>query len=334
MRLIKIEAGWDCLSTLLASIYDPAHPKKVMIVTDDIVANLHLDGVYRELSKVGWGISFAKIEAGEVSKDFKALQSVLSAFYEARLDRRSLVAALGGGVVSDLAGFAAAIYMRGIDYINLPTTLLAMADSSIGGKTGIDLHGAKNLVGAFHQPRLTYANICTLKTLPKKDFISGLAEIIKCGIIKDKDLLDYMLLHKDEILNGNEVALTHVIRRATIIKSEIVQADEKEVGFRQILNFGHTYGHAIESLFDFDLPHGHAVAIGMAWELDYSVKNAGLDPNEANFAKKLIESFGLPTSTTASYEKVYALMLQDKKTVNGKIKIIQIPRLGESSCRY
>ena len=325
-----IESSWEALIPALSKIWDSKSPKKVMIVTDSSVAPLYLEDVKQKLTKTSWAISSLQIAPCEDSKSLGSLQKLLASLYEAGLDRSSLIVALGGGLVSDLAGFAAAVYMRGIAYINLPTTLLAQADSSIGGKTGINMSGIKNLIGAFHQPSLVYSNIAALKTLPEKDFISGLAEIIKCGIIRDRALLEFMHKYKDAILKRDETALIHIIRRACAIKSEIVAADEKEAGLRKILNFGHTYGHAIESLLNFELPHGHCVAMGMMHDFAHSMHHAKLDLAEVQFVMYLLHSFGLPTMSELDPIEIRILMKKDKKAVNEKVPLILIPKLGEA----
>ena len=326
--------NWDGLIPALNEIWDTDAPRSVMVVTDKNVAKLCFDELWEMLARdSSWKAYGFAIEVGEGNKNMENLERLLEAFHSVGLDRQSVVLALGGGVVSDLAGFAAAVYMRGIAYANLPTTLLAQADSAIGGKTGIDFMGIKNLVGAFHQPRLVYSNLACLKTLTEADYISGLAEIIKCGIIKDRQLLEYMQANKDAILRRDYEALEHIIRRACEIKLAIVAADEKEKSLRQLLNFGHTFGHAIESYLAFALPHGHCVALGMLCALDYSARHRGLAQEEADFARGLIASFGLPAKLghhKACLHEVYELMLKDKKATNAQLALILTPALGEA----
>ncbi|MCL2752936.1 MAG: 3-dehydroquinate synthase, partial [Defluviitaleaceae bacterium] len=266
-----IESSWDGLAKAMSADLDLQMQKKAMIVTDNNVAPLFLNEVRKALCGVPWQISNHIIPAGEGSKNFRALTEVLQAMHEAGLDRGSVVFALGGGVVSDIAGFAASCYMRGINYINLPTTLLSQADSAIGGKTGIDFMGQKNLIGTFHAPHLVYTNIAALNTLPQQDYISGLAEVIKYGIIYDRGLLEFLYDNTQAVLERDEATVLHIVRRSCAIKTEVVMQDEKDKGLRQILNFGHTVGHAVESLSEFTLPHGYCVAIGMAQELQYLV---------------------------------------------------------------
>ncbi|MCL2350745.1 MAG: 3-dehydroquinate synthase, partial [Defluviitaleaceae bacterium] len=315
--MVRIERNWDGLLPAISKIWDLGLPKKVAIVTDrpDAVE------VWDLLNSNSWEISILPIVN---TKDIDVFVELLKSFYEAGLQRDSLVFAFGGGGVSDVAGFAASVYMRGIDYVNLPTTLLAQADAGLGGKTGIDFLGTKNLIGNFHQPRLVYSNVDVLKTLSQKDFISGLAEVIKYGIIRDRGLLDYLCANKSAVLARDADVLTHILQVSCNIKLEIVAQDEREAGLRQLLNFGHTFGHAIESFLNFSFPHGHCVALGMVCALDYSVKYLGLPRKDADFAVELIESFGLPTKIDEHYapEQIYGLMLGDKKVRRGELRII------------
>jgi len=328
-----------------------------MVVTDENVAKLYLEHFS--------GLPHFILPPGEAVKNMENIVKILEAMAAAGLDRKSTVVALGGGVVTDMAGFAASIYMRGINWTAAPTTLMGTVDASHGGKTGVDFLGGKNLVGAFHQPRLVYCNISTLSTLPQQEFISGLAEVIKYGIIEDKTLLDYLHANGDAVMSRDLDALTHIIQRSIDIKTNIVNQDEKEAGLRQILNFGHTFGHAIESGLNFIMPHGHCVALGMTCALDYSTRNLGLDPADADYAIKIMENFGLPTrldwggqcqplpvdvdyaikimenfglpttlrrgayhAPELSANEIYNLMLRDKKTQNGNLTLITTKKLG------
>ncbi|MCL2235526.1 MAG: 3-dehydroquinate synthase [Defluviitaleaceae bacterium] len=309
-----IKENWDCLNI----------KGKVFLVTDENVAKLYLD----DFDSLPRHI----LPSGEAAKNMENIVKILEAMAGVGLDRKSTVIALGGGVVTDMAGFAASIYMRGINWIALPTTLMGMVDAAHGGKTGVDFLGGKNLVGTFHKPSLVYCNISTLSTLPPEDFISGLAEVIKYGIIKDEPLLDYLGDNQNTILSRNHNALTHIIQRSINIKTDIVNQDEKEAGLRQILNFGHTFGHAIESGLNFTKPHGHCVALGMTCALDYSVRNLSLNQAQADRAIKIMEGFGLPTTLRHAPElpanKIYNLMLKDKKAINQNLTLITTNKLG------
>ncbi|MDR2167963.1 MAG: 3-dehydroquinate synthase [Clostridiales bacterium] len=330
--MVVVRNDWGDLVSEIAKIWEISEARRVIIVTDVNVEALYAAQIWESLSGgTNWHLEMLTLPAGEAAKDFGNLGKILTIFHEAGLDRSSLVFALGGGVISDIAGFAASIYMRGIDYVNLPTTLLAQVDASIGGKTAIDFAGVKNLIGSFRHPRLIYANLATLDSLPRREFISGLSEVVKYGIIKDRALLDFLHENKEAITMRGADALAHIVARCCAIKSEIVAADEKEANLRQILNFGHTFGHAIESLLNFSLPHGHAVSLGMVCALDYSVRHLGLSAKEADFAAQLLEGFGLPTALAGLCpEEIYAQMLKDKKARNGQLTLILTPQPGQA----
>jgi len=319
-----VENGWDGLGGAISAVWDFGAPKKAIIITDENIARLYLDDVKKAFDGSVWEVFCHIIPPGEENKNFAVLAEVLQKMHDAGLDRASVVFALGGGVVSDIAGFAASCYMRGIDYANLPTTLLGQVDSALGGKTGIDFLGQKNLVGAFHAPRLVFSNIKTLKSLREEDFISGLAEAIKYGIIYDRELLNFLQDNREGLLGRENAAIMHIVRRCQAIKMEIVEQDEKDKDLRQILNFGHTIGHAVESLADFALPHGHCVAIGMVAELEFSVKNHGLPQKDMDFAVGIIKSFGLPTTHNFTQEQIFEQAKHDKKTINGQVKIVAV----------
>ena len=328
-----VSDDWGLLSSSLDQVFGLKPRKKAMIITDETVGNLYLYEVKNHLeANTPWHISTFTIPAGEKEKNIHNLQLILQAFHQEGLDRSSIVFALGGGVVTDIVGFAASIYMRGFCYVNLPTTLMAQVDAAIGGKTAIDFLEEKNLVGTFHQPSLIYANISTLATLPQKEYISGLAEVIKYGIIKDRGLLDFLRDHKDSILKQEKPALLHIINTSCDIKFDIVAKDEKDAGERQFLNFGHTFGHAIEALLGFSLPHGHCVALGMACALEYSARHLGLSSVEYKQALSAIDAFGLPLKLSTQFsltpQEVYDKMLRDKKVADGQLSIICTEGLG------
>ena len=306
--------------------------RKAFIVTDKNVANLYLSALQATLSPLFTNLPHFILPSGEAEKNLASTAALLTSFQNAGLDRSSAIIALGGGVISDIAGFAASIYMRGISYISLPTTLLAMADSSIGGKTGIDFAGTKNLVGSFHNPVLVYINLTSLETLDAPQYISGLAEVIKYGIILDSDLFDYIHTNRAKISMRNPAALEKIIRDSVRIKSEIVAADEKEADLRQILNYGHTFGHAIESLCGFSLPHGHCIALGMVCAANFSRNMGGLTMFHVEHIRNLMEFFGLPIKLPARYnitaEDIYGMMLKDKKAKDGALTLIVSHKIG------
>jgi 3-dehydroquinate synthase len=250
-----------------------------------------------------------------------------------RLERKSFIVALGGGVVGDLAGFIAATYLRGIDFVQVPTTLLAQVDSSVGGKTGVNLRAGKNLVGAFYQPRLVLCDLATLKTLPEREFRAGLAEVIKYGIIFDAKLFARLERDLPKILQRDAGTLSEIIARCCEIKAEIVSQDETETGPRAILNFGHTIGHAIENSFGYGkFLHGEAISIGQVAAAKLSQNTLGLPNRDVDRIEKLFKRVGLPTRiiiTSAQRRKLFAAILLDKKVSGGEIKFVLAKKIGK-----
>lgn len=262
--------------------------------------------------------------AGEKHKNIDTVTAVCRQAVSSGLDRKSLFLALGGGVCGDMAGFAAAVYMRGIDFIQVPTTLLAMVDSSVGGKTGVDLPEGKNLIGAFWQPRLVLIDPETLKTLPEAEVRNGLAEVVKYGMIWDWGFFRRLEENVPALHSLDMEFYTRIIKRCCEIKAEVVSRDERESGLRAILNYGHTFGHAIELLSDFGLAHGAAVAMGMAAAAELGVLSGRIPAAYAGRQKALLANIGLPTSLPSGFdpEKIYDAMLRDKKTLGSKIKLV------------
>ena len=246
----------NCLSKINA-------PKKMLLVTDTNVFKLYAEDVVRVLKENGYDISTFVFNAGEQSKNLQTISDICRACIEYGLDRKSMILALGGGVVGDMVGFAASIYMRGIDYVQIPTTLLSQSDSSVGGKTGVDFMGAKNILGAFHQPKAVYINVSAVKTLPKREFISGMGEIIKHGIIRDSKFFDFLFENSASVNKLEKEILLQMAYTNCLTKADVVSKDEFENGLRADLNFGHTFGHAIESAYDFQFSHGECVGLGM-----------------------------------------------------------------------
>ena len=253
------------------------------------------------------------------------------ALIENQLDRKSLVVALGGGVVGDLSGFGAATYLRGIDFIQIPTTLLSQVDSSVGGKTGVDLDQYKNMVGAFHQPRLVYMNMNTLKSLPPVEFACGMGEVLKTGLICDADFYEYVLANHEAIRALDTAALAKMIRRCCEIKAGVVERDPKEQGERALLNLGHTVGHAVEKLKDFQLLHGQCVAIGLVSAAYISWKRDLLTEEEYNRIREGCLLYDLPVSAEGLDETaVLAATKKDKKMEQGQIKFVLMKGIGSS----
>ncbi|MDR2183614.1 MAG: 3-dehydroquinate synthase [Clostridiales bacterium] len=327
---VHIRSCWSDLPKCLAQA--GLNGRRFFIVTDENVARLYLEDVQAALSPFFGHMPHFILPPGEAAKSLENTSALLTSFARAGLDRSSVVVALGGGAVSDVAGFAASIYMRGISYITVPTTLLAMADSSVGGKTGIDFIGIKNLVGSFHNPCLVYINPAALKTLDTAQYISGLAEVIKYGIILDSGLFDYICDNRAKIAAQNPAVLEKIIRESLRIKSEIVTGDEREAGQRRILNYGHTFGHAIEALCNFSLPHGHCVALGMVCAANFSHNMGKMTMFHVEHIKNLLEFFGIPVKLPKGLgmtaDDIYNMMLKDKKVRNGALALIISHEIG------
>ena len=273
----------------------------------------------------------ALIPDGETSKNLREAEKLYTRAIEAGLDRKSAVVALGGGVVGDLAGFVAATFMRGIDLIQIPTTLLAQVDSSVGGKTAVNHALGKNLIGAFHQPRAVFIDLNFLKTLPEREIKSGLGEVVKYGVISDEKFFTYLEDNAEKILQCDLKVLAHVVKRSCEIKAEVVSADEKESGLRRILNFGHTIAHAIEEETGYTkYNHGEAVAVGMIGAALISQKLNYIDAEKVLRLKNLIERFGMYTHCEGcNVEGIYKALFRDKKTVGGKINWVLMKDFGK-----
>jgi 3-dehydroquinate synthase len=259
------------------------------------------------------------------------VRKIYERLLKARLDRKSVMVALGGGVVGDITGFAAATYMRGIDFAQVPTTLLAQVDSSVGGKTGVNHRLAKNMIGAFWQPRLVWVDVQTLRTLPRREFLAGLAEVIKYGIIRDEDFFDFLEGNRDRVLEMDDDSLARIIGRSCEIKAEVVSRDERESGLRAILNYGHTIGHAIETVTSYrKYLHGEAVAAGMGVEASISKTMGLIEEDQVARIKALIEAYGLPASApeVRGLDALLSTMQLDKKTVSGELTFILPEKIG------
>ena len=304
-------------------------PSKLCIITVTNVEKYYLETIESMLSEK-FDVCHYVFEAGENSKHLGTISDFYNFFVEEKLDRKSVVVALGGGVVGDMAGFAASTYMRGISFVQVPTTLLAQVDSSVGGKTGVDFNGNKNMIGAFYQPDFVFINSETLKTLPYREVAAGIAEAIKYGYIIDKDFLEYCIENKESIKSLDNNALIEVIYKCCEAKAYVVSKDEKELGLRAILNFGHTFGHSVETLNNFKLLHGECVAIGMVAALYYSMECGNTTKEDIENIEKLLEFFELPTRCDNNVDEVYNQMFYDKKTSSGKIKIVALKKIGEA----
>jgi 3-dehydroquinate synthase len=325
------------LTANLGSRVAPFAKGRTVIVTDETVAGLHGPAVLASLEAAGVRARLLTIPPGENSKSFAELERVIDRLLAFGLDRRGLIVALGGGVVGDLAGLAAALYMRGIDVVQVPTTLLAQVDSSVGGKTAIDTPRGKNLVGAFHQPRLVVADIDLLATLPERQLRSGWAEVLKHGLICDADFFDWLAGQGASGAKGDPVALTRAVVRSIEIKSAIVGEDEKEAGRRALLNLGHTFGHAIEAELGFDedaLTHGEAVALGCALAFRFSAAQGLCASTEAERVETVIAAAGLPArlehAGTFTADRLLSRMAGDKKAEGGRLTLILARAIGDA----
>lgn len=295
--------------------------KKIHIITDLTVKELYLDKLIKILNYPY--ISYTVIKEGEQYKSFETLQIILSDILNNGLDRSSLIIGLGGGIVGDISGFAASVYMRGIDFIQIPTTLLSQVDSSVGGKTAINFENIKNIVGRFYQPKYVLIDISMLETLDEKNIRSGIGEILKYGIIYDNELFKYINTNYKEINDLNNQVIENLIYESINIKREVVEKDEVELGLRMILNFGHTVGHGIEMLKDFDLLHGEAVLLGMLIESYIAFQQKLITKDYYEEIKITIEKFiDKPSINLKQANNIYSKMKYDKKNKEGKIKLV------------
>lgn len=320
----NILIGCGVLSSLGSRCAAVGLSLRVAVITNPTVNALYGDVVRRSLAEAGCVVSLIEIPDGEVYKNAETLAHVYDALIESGLDRKSFIVALGGGVVGDLAGFAAATYLRGIPFVQVPTTLLAQVDSSVGGKTAIDHPRGKNLIGAFYQPRFVLIDVETLSTLPEREYRAGLAEVIKYGVAIDLPFFEYLEQHVDAILSMDQECLVYMIRRCCELKAHVVELDEKESGLRAVLNFGHTLGHAFELLAGYSkLVHGEAVALGMVLAARISASLGHCTPAEIQRIESLIVRFGLQTLPPAvKRQGLLEAILTDKKSNEGSISFI------------
>jgi len=330
-RSYRIVVGRRLLAEAGRHVAAVLAPRPALIVTDSIVAQRYLPAVRDSLVAAGFAVGTITVPPGEASKCHEQLLRIYQACYDARLERSSLLVALGGGVIGDLAGFAAASYLRGLPFVQMPTTLLSQVDSSIGGKTGVNLPGGKNLVGAFHQPSLVLADVDVLASLDDRQMATGLAEIVKHAVIRDAGLFARLERDADALWRRDPALLESVVACNCRIKAEVVAADEHEGGLRAILNYGHTVGHAIEQAAGYgQYTHGEAVALGMIAEAELARGRGLLTAADADRQRKLIERFGLPTQLGAPLpaETLTAAMLRDKKVQSGRVRFVLPAGLG------
>lgn len=313
----------------LADLIGKEYKKKVVIITDDAVNKLYGKKLMNTLKEVN--PLLIAVKAGEESKSRKTKQDIEDLLLEKQYGRDTLILAFGGGVVGDLAGYIASTYNRGIDFIQVPTSLLALVDSSVGGKTGINTKYGKNLIGTIWQPDAVFADLEFLKNLPDEEYLNGLAEIIKVSLALDKELFEFIEKNFKKILEKQEDSLTYIIKRSIELKRNIVEKDEKETGLRQILNFGHTIGHAIETCSGFKIKHGFSVSIGIAVEVKIAVLSGFLPKKDEERIIGLLTKIGLPTKINKGYDakEIIQVMKSDKKAINQKPRFIILKEIGK-----
>lgn len=330
---IYIHDDFGCFEEVLSRT---GNYKKVFIVTDDNGERLILPDLMASMDTKGRRVFTFSFPPGEENKNHKTLNTIYEFLISSSIDRSCLIIALGGGVVGDMAGFAAATILRGVDLIQVPTTLLSQADSSVGGKTAIDFHGYKNIVGAFKQPKAVYINVGTLKTLDLRQMRSGFMETVKHALIGDEDFFEYLDKNMDKVFSKDLDTLKYLARTNCTIKSRVVSRDEKEGGLREILNFGHTVGHGVESASSFSLTHGESVALGTVAAMDLSIKLGYTTLDVKDRVTGLLKRAGLPVLLgeallEADRKAIFNNIFMDKKIRNDRIKFIVLKNIGSVS---
>lgn len=334
-RAYQVWIGKGLMASAGEALLDVIPRRRTVVVTDETVAHLYGEAVRLALENAGIATKIVTLPSGEQTKSFEGLADLCDRLLSAELDRGDVIIALGGGVIGDLTGFAAAIYKRGIDFIQIPTTLLAQVDSSVGGKTAIDTPRGKNLIGAFHQPRRVLADLDALSTLPDRELKAGYAEVLKYGFLGDPAFLDSLERDNDRLLARDADVLSRAVEQSVAMKAAIVAEDEREAGRRALLNLGHTFGHALEAETGFGdaLLHGEAVGAGMALAFRFAASEDICPEGDAQRAVRVIQAAGLPTrldevaSRPFSAARLIDHMRQDKKAENGSITLV-LPRGG------
>lgn len=343
-RAYDIVIGRDQLATLGANLAAMRPGSKVAIVTDETVARHHLAATEATLKSAGVDTARVVVPPGEKTKSFRMLEQVCDGLLEARIERGDVVVALGGGVVGDLAGFASAVLRRGVDYVQVPTTLLAQVDSSVGGKTAINSSHGKNLVGAFYQPILVVADTALLDTLPKREFRAGYAEVVKYGLLGDREFFEWLEANWQDVFaggpaRGNAPApREYAVLKSVQAKAAIVARDERETGDRMLLNLGHTFGHAFEAAASFSdrLLHGEAIGLGMSLAFEFSARRGLIPQADADRVIRHLAAVGLPTHVRdipgewPSVDAMMDLIAQDKKVKRGRLTFILVSGIGQA----
>jgi len=337
-RSYEIQVGIGALQDAGRRLKRVLARPRVVVITDSNVAPLYLSELEDCLKREGIDCAHVILPAGEQTKSFEHLQDLTDQLLHQTVERATNLVALGGGVIGDITGFAAGILLRGLDYIQIPTTLLAQVDSSVGGKTGINTRHGKNLVGLFHQPRLVLADVCTLDTLDKRQLRAGYAEVVKYGLINDPDFFSWLEVNGAQVCGGDHAAQTHAVMTSCKAKAAIVAADERESGQRALLNLGHTFGHALEAGTGYSdaLLHGEAVAIGMILAFDISVRLGLCPPGDAERLRRHLESVGMLTGLPEvpgvnwSADALMNHMSRDKKVRDGRMTFVLARGIGKS----
>lgn len=325
---IKIAAG--LLKRLGKELISDLGQAEVALVTDSNVASLYLKTAEESLIEAGFAPGVAVVPAGEEQKSLKWVSKLYDQFFEMELERGSLVLALGGGMIGDLAGFAAATFMRGVPFVQVPTTLLAQVDSSVGGKVAVNHKYGKNMIGAFYQPRAVYIDPETLRSLPEEELRSGLAEVVKYGIILDAEFFGFLEENVAKILALDIDVILEIIGRCCRLKAQVVEEDEREAGLRAILNYGHTTAHALESLLEYKgIRHGQAVAVGMVVASEVAERMGLIEKEITRRQEHLLERLGLPIKMNAKVDEVLSLTFHDKKVKGGRLRFVLPRRIGE-----
>ena len=331
-RSYPIWIGQDIYADLGVALQDIKFPKKVAVVTNPTVGDLYCEQIVDELVRSERHVDVIRIPDGEEYKTIATLEEIFDVLIDRHFDRYCGLVALGGGVIGDITGFAAAAYLRGIPFVQVPTTLLAQVDSSVGGKTGVNHPRGKNLIGAFYQPQHVHIDVKVLQTLPQREYVSGLAEVIKYGIIQDLEFFEWLETHRQQLAERSPDALIHAVMMSCQIKANVVENDEKEQGLRALLNLGHTFGHAVETLAGYGvIKHGEAVSIGMVMAAQISHRLDLCTIDQVNRINELLTYFALPvTPPDFSVADYLAVMQRDKKVKDGMVRVVLNHGLGSA----
>ena len=334
-RSYQILVGPGLLDEAGAHMRPVLAQRRAIVITDATVARLHLARLTAALDRAEIAHDHVVLPPGEGTKDFAHLQQLTDGLLDRRIERRTMLVALGGGVIGDLTGVAAALVLRGIDFVQVPTTLLSQVDSSVGGKTGINTRHGKNLIGAFHQPRLVLADTSVLDTLPRREMLAGYAEVATYGLLGDREFFEWLETNGGTVLDRDGPERRHAVAHSCRMKARIVAADERETGDRALLNLGHTFGHAFESELGYgpEMLHGEAVAIGMTLAFDLSVRLGLCPPEDAARTRRHLGRIGLPTGLSGRNwppERLLGHMGRDKKVVDGRLTFILVRGIGQA----